>query len=108
MSRGWQRSGMTVGEEVRIPATMFITGLSATERLISTKYVGDVDTGIMIDCKFKPAPITTNPESYGYRIMIPWASIWCGQVHVYREDDSEVVARRMPGRPLAYEVTKEK
>ena len=108
MSRGWQRNGMTVGEEVRIPATMFITGLSATERLISTKYIGEVDTGIMVECKFKPSCRTNNPEGYCYRMMIPWASIWCGHVKIYREDDTQIMAKRMPGRPIAYEVKKER
>lgn len=95
MSRGWQRSDLKIGEEIRIPSSLFITGTQAVERLISVTYIGEVDTGILVDCKFKASIKNIISDSTHYRMMIPWASIYCGHVSVYRDDSTSIVARRI-------------
>ena len=106
MSRGWQRSGLKIGEEVRINESMLVAGATAMERLESSTYIGESSTGLLIDCKFTPCIRTNNPENSHYKMFIPWASLWCGSVRLYREDSTQIEARRMTGRPTAYEVMK--
>lgn len=95
MSKGWQRSGLKVGEEIRIPTDLFVTGKQALERLVSATYIGEVSAGLLVSCKFKPGLRNTISNEVGYRIMIPWASIYCGQVKVYRDDSTSIIAKRI-------------
>lgn len=102
MSRNWQSSNLRVGEELRISTSLFIGGESVYERIESITYLGESSTGILVDCTFKPS--VKNMKSPHYRLFINWASIWSGQVKIYSGDGSQVIAKRMKGQPIAYEV----
>lgn len=101
MSRGWRKSNLVYGESVRIPKELFITAENAVKRLLSASYIGETDTGIMIDCVFKPSIRAIAPEHFHYKVFITWASIWDGSVKVYRSDGEQVHAYRQKGLPLA-------
>ena len=96
MSRGWQRSNLKVGDEVRISSALLVAGDIAAEKLVRTTYIGESSTGLLLDCEFV--------KEQHYKMFIDWASIWCAHVNVYRNDSTRIDARRLPGRPLAYEV----
>ena len=91
--KGWQRSGLTMGEKLIIPSRLFIEPTKAVDRLISTTYVGETDAGLMVECTFIPPVGHTKPSHY--RMMLNWASIYCGAVHVQKEDGSTIYARRV-------------
>jgi len=97
MSRGWQKSGLVYGEKLRVPSLLFVEGIRAQDRLQGAYYIGESETGIYIDCVFTPGVCTMDTSSWHYRMMIPWASIWCGHIKLYRDDDSMVNARRARG-----------
>lgn len=95
MNKGWLKSGLILGEEIRIPISLFTTSIDTIEeRLKSVNYVGETDSGIMLDCRFQPGVATKNPDSWHYRMMINWATIWCGQLKLYRKDGTMIRARR--------------
>lgn len=96
MSRGWQKSNLKVGDEVRISSALLIAGDIAAEKLVRTTYIGESSTGLLLDLEFV--------KEQHYKMFINWASIWCGQVKVYRDYSTLIEAKRLPGRPLAYEV----
>ena len=102
MSRNWVMSNLKIGEDLRISPNLFIGGDSTIERLESITYLGETETGIMVKYTFKPS-IKSN-KSPSYRMMITWASLWCGQVKIYAGDGTLVVAKRQKGQPIAYEV----
>lgn len=102
MSRNWQRSNLRAGEELRISPSLFIGGNLAYERIESITYLGESETGILVDCTFKPS--IKKMKSPHYKLFINWASIWSGHVKVYSGDGSLIVAKRMPGQPIGFEV----
>ena len=106
MSRGWQRSDLKIGDEVRINSDMLISGKSGMQNLERSVIVGESSTGLLIDCRFKPSLRTHNPEGCHYKMFISWSSIWCGAVNLYRDDSTSILAKRIPGQPTAYEVMK--
>jgi len=100
MSRGWENSRLTIGEELRIPSALFIEPDKAINRLVSTKYVGESDSGILVECAFKSGTSPNISRIHQYKIFINWASIWCGQVKVYTESGQPVRAYREQGMPV--------
>lgn len=96
MSRGWQRSNLKAGDEVRISSSLLVAGDIAAEKLVSTTYLGESSTGLLLDCEFA--------KHQHYKMFISWASMWCGNTKIYRADSTLIEAKRLPGRPLAYEV----
>ena len=104
MSRNWKRSGLTIGTPLTIPVDLFIEPTKALDRLESVTYVGENSAGIMVDCKFLPAFNTINPEGSHYRMFLNWASIWCGQLHVLKEDGTMLRAEREDGVPTVQSV----
>lgn len=99
MSRGWEKSRLTAGTRLRIPDSLFVEPTKAVERLISVTFVGENNAGIMVDCVFKPNWGNTVSRLNHYRIMINWASIWCGHIKVYTEDGEMLRAHREVGMP---------
>lgn len=108
MSKGWQRSNLEIGEHIKVSSDIFIEPSKAVDRLIGTFYVGETEAGIIIDCSFRPAFGTKTSQTYDYKRMINWSSIWSGDIKVYDERGSLVVAKRQKGLPIAYEVIKQK
>lgn len=101
MSRGWEKSNLIFGEELKIPKALFIEPDKAIKRLESVNYVGENKFGIMIDCVFRSSFATSSPKGFHYRMMINWASIWCGHIKIHRKDGEQVFARRKKGEPVA-------
>lgn len=97
MSRGWRRSDLVYGEQVKIPRTLFA---SSEPNLVSTNYIGETDTGVIIYCTFKPS-IKTVSECSNYKIFISWSSIWCGQIKLLRQNGDQIFAKRQDGMPVA-------
>lgn len=108
MSRGWQRSDLRIGDEVRINSDMLISGKSGMQNLERSVIVGESSTGLLIDCRFKPNLRAQNPEECHYRMFIAWSSIWCGFVKLYRDDSTSILANRIPGQPITCEVVKDR
>lgn len=101
MSRGWEKSGIAIGTEVRLPASMFIEPSKAPQRLISATIYGENESGLIVDCKFIPSFQTINPNASHYKMFLTWASIWCGHIKVYTEDGEMIRAYREEGCPLS-------
>ena len=99
MSHGWSASNLTIGTRVRVPEDLFVEPTKAVERLISATYIGESNSGILLDCRFQPAFNTIDPNANHYRMMISWASLWCGYVRIYTEDGHLIRAYRQPGMP---------
>lgn len=94
------KSELQYGEEVKIPRELFVSeSAKQGKRLISSKYIGENGSGIIVDCRFVPAFDTKNADSFHYKVMINWASIWCGHHKVFRADGTPVRARRYPYLP---------
>lgn len=101
MSSGWVRSDLVVGETLKVPSELFVEPYKAQKNLISATYVGENNSGIFIDFKFNPGVCTTEPKTWHYRLMIPWASIWCGHTKICRTNGEQVRAYRKKGQALA-------
>lgn len=100
MSKGWERSRIPIGTRVRIPDSLFVEPTKAKERLVSATIVGETDSGLIIDCVFRPGILSTNKEGNHYKITLNWASIWCGQLRVYFENGEMLRAYREVGMPV--------
>ena len=96
MSKCWQRSGLKVGEEVRLPERICTSIVSRLEssRLLSATYIGETSAGMLFELKFMPAFGTTEPEMWHYRVIVDFAAVYCGQVKIVGEYLGEVVAKR--------------
>ena len=94
MSRGWINSGLEVGTELKMDKNLFQEPRDAVKRIVSCTYVGETPSGIIVDCKFKPAVGSKEPESYHYKININWANIYCGDVKICLKNGSRIVAKR--------------
>ena len=101
MSMGWEKSNLVYGEELKVPVSIFVEPEKAGKRLVSANYVGENDAGIMIDFVFRPATNSIAPESFHYRRMVNWASIWAGHVKISRKDGEQIFAKREKGLPVA-------
>ena len=95
MSKTWEKSNLEYGEELRIPDSLMI---STEAKLISAVFVGETDSGVMIDCTFRPSFRATGIPHY--RMMINWASMWCGHVKLFRKNGEQIFARRVKGSPV--------
>ena len=104
MDDRWLSSDLVIGEELRIPVSLFVSGESAAERLISAKFVGETPSGIMIECNFRPGVLASEPDKWRYRMMINWATIWCGQRKIYRSNGTTVRANRRKPQVIIREV----
>ena len=100
MSRGWKPSGLSIGTEVRFPKEYFEAPKEAKERLESATIIGETESGILVDCRFKPSLRTINPNASHYRMFFSWASIWCGYTKVYTEDGEPIRAYRQTAEEL--------
>jgi len=89
MSRCWYKSDLVIGEKLRVPSSLFVEGEKAAQRLRYVEYIGETNTGMWIDCHFEPS-LNVPEDKAHYKIMINWASIYCGHVNIYRENGSAV------------------
>ena len=94
MSRGWIKSGLEVGERVKLSRNLFEESYYGARRVLYCTYLGDTPSGILVDCVFKSAVDADEPEKYHYRKHINWAKIYCGDAKVKLSDGSLLKARR--------------
>jgi hypothetical protein len=94
MSRGWKPSKLFKGEEVYLPDDLFQTN-EAKERIVKSVYIGENECGLWFECEFQKGFATQYPQWWKYKIMIPWASIYCGNVKVRQLSGKEIRAERL-------------
>lgn len=94
MSRGWAHSDLIVGEDVVLPDEFFEVPKVARARMLYCRYIGETDTGIMIEIQYKPS-LGESLEHFRVVKFIQFAAIWCGDVKVYRlADRTTITAER--------------
>ena len=89
--KDWLPSDLMKDELLQIPKELFIEPSKAIQNLLYTKYIGETDAGIMVECGFRPSVGQTEPATY--RMFLNWASIFCGHIKVYRQDGSLLRAK---------------
>lgn len=100
MSRGWEKPDLFIGEQVDLPEEVFISMGNAKKRLLSCRYIGCTDTGMRFEVEF--------PKSFNcidecrYEIFINFASVYCGDIKIYRKDRTQVIANRRLGYGKKY------
>ena len=72
----WEKSNLQIGEEINLPNNLFFT----KERLVRSRYIGETENGIVIECEF--LPVFESEQTYYYKVFISWASIYCGAMVV--------------------------
>ena len=102
MERRWAKSGLEVGTKVKISKNLLQEPEKAKGRIISCEYIGEDRSGILLDCKFKPAWGTEEPESYHYRLHVNWVDIWSNQVRVKLMNGSYIKAERILDKTTHY------
>ena len=90
----WAKSDLCIGEDLKVPSSLFVEGEKSQKRLLSSQYIGESHAGIFIKCSFQPPVGSNAPRSNSYIIMINWQSIWCGAVKIRRIDGTLVKAVR--------------
>lgn len=72
----WEKSNLQIGEEINLPNELFFT----KERLVRSRYIGETESGIVIECEF--LPVFESEQTYYYKVFISWTSIYCGAMVV--------------------------
>lgn len=93
MSKKWRKSGLGVGESLRIPKNLFQDSEHAPGRLIGTYYIGEMSSGILIENEFRPALGSNDPKRY--RMFISWAGIYAGHIKITKSNGDPLSARLM-------------
>lgn len=97
MSKGWKRTDLIMGEDLMLSPDFFETGdnVYRNHRIEYQRYVGETETGIIVEVQFKPGWSSEDPiESWRVQKFINFASIYCGDAKVYRQDRTLVRAER--------------
>ena len=68
----WQKSDLYIGEDLKLPDDYFESS-EAKYRLISSRFVGETDNGILVEFEF-PALLGTT-EKVKYKSFIDWNKI---------------------------------
>lgn len=98
MSKGWKHSDLIMGEDLSLPKEIFETGdnVLKNNRIIYSRYIGETDTGIMVEVQFRPSFASEEPLSaWAVQYFISFASVYCGDVKIYRRDRTLVRAERI-------------
>lgn len=101
MSTGWRKSGLQIGEEVILPDELFITGDKAKQRILWCRFIGETATGMIFRIQFQPGWGTEDPlTSWQVEKFVDFASVYCGQVKIYRSDRTQLHIVRKEGMPV--------
>ena len=95
MNRGWKKSGLYIGEELKFPEEFFESH-DAKYRLLSARFVQETDNGILIEFEF--LALLGNNEKIKYKSFIDWSKIWSG-MKIQRVDGTLVRAERIEDHP---------
>lgn len=95
MSRGWKHTDLHIEEDVTLPDELFIDSKKATPRILYSRYIGETDTGIMVEVQYEKGFCSEDPYS-SWRVMkfIDFGKIYCGECKIYRSDRTLVKAQR--------------
>ena len=96
MNKKWKNSGLEIGTRVKISNDVFVEPSKATKRLQYVEYIGETNSGIILNCVFKPAFGARDPKDYQYRLHVNWANIYCGDTKIQLADGSLLRAKRIP------------
>ena len=95
MSRGWKHTDLSIGEEITLPDSMFEMPLEAKRRMIYCRYVGETETGLIIEIQYEKSFGSELPlSSCRVQKFIDFAAIWCGAVVLKRADHTTVRVER--------------
>lgn len=94
MSTGWMKSGLTVGEELTLPDFFFEAPDIARQRIESCVYIGETETGIIVEVTFKPTFFNEGENGSRVRKFIDFAAMYCGLVQLKRKDRSTLRIER--------------
>lgn len=95
MSRGWEHTDLVVGEEIKLPDSMFQNADDARPNIIYSRYVGETETGLIVEVQYKKGLGSTMPLScFRVQKFVDFASIWCGTVELKRADHTTVRVER--------------
>lgn len=96
MSRGWKRTDLVMGEDLVLPDEYFEVPAEARKRIVYCVYAGETDTGIIVEVQFKAGIGSEDPlSSWRVEYFASFASIYSGQIKIYRRDRTLVRAERI-------------
>lgn len=95
MSRGWKPTDLITGEDLILPDNLFEMPNVARRRMIYCMYYYETETGIVVEIQYQPPYGSIEPiESFRVEKFISFASIYCGDVKIYRADKTQVRVER--------------
>lgn len=89
MSRGWKKVDLEVGTELKVSANVFQDPYNARRRLTKCVYLGQTNSGMLVDLVFKP-------DTYHYKTHINFANLYAkeGQVKIHTMDGTRILVQR--------------
>jgi hypothetical protein len=85
MSRGWKPTDLVMGEDLVLPDEFFEMPRVARNRIEYCVYAGETDTCIIVEIRYKKG-FCSEDSGLTVQKFIEFASIWCGDVKIYRQD----------------------
>lgn len=85
-----------MNEDLILPDSFFELPSGVKQRIEYCVYAGETDTGIIIEVQFKPGIGSEDPlSSWRVEYFASFASIYSGQIKIYRRDRTLVRAERI-------------
>jgi len=95
MSRGWLKTDLRMNEDIFLPDKFFEEPKEARRRMIYSRYIGETETGLMIEIQYEKGFCSQEPlSSWRVTRFIDFAAIWCGDVVLKRADHTTVRVER--------------
>lgn len=95
MCRGWKPTGLRIGEDISLPDEFFELPKVARRRILYSRYVGETETGLIIEIQYDKGFCSEDPmSSWRVQKFVAFADIWCGAVTLMRSDHTRVMVER--------------
>ena len=95
MCRGWEKTDLKIGEEITLPDEFFEDAKIARRRILYSRYVGETETGLIIEIQYEKGFCSEEPmSSWRVQKFVDFAAIWCGAVELRRADHTRVMVTR--------------
>ena len=93
--RIWKPTDLVMGEDVVLPDEFFEVPAVARQRMLYCRYFGETENGIIVEIQYKNGIGSEEPlSSWRVQKFIDFASIYSGQVKIYRSDRTLVYVER--------------
>ena len=93
MNRGWKHTDLVMNEDLTLPDEFFEMPRVARNRIEYCVYAGETETGIIVEIQYKKG-FCSEDSGWTVQKFIEFASIWCGDVKIYRHDRTTVKVER--------------